>query len=103
MNDIKFKREKIKYPTLKGFEERTAYSIGDYSYGKDDNSYSITHNPSGLKVKGGLKIFQAKELTLDLSLLPIKWNGLKKPPKKFLQQIKDRLKFFGIIVRLKEK
>lgn len=84
MDKIKFTKGIIKYPTHGGeVKERKSYIIGDYSYGKMDYFYAVTHNPSGMLVLGNIiKISIAKELTFNLSLLPIKWNGLKKTTKK---------------------
>jgi len=88
MSNIKFKKGKIKYITQEGFKERMSYTIGDYSYGKYNFFYAVTHNPSGKLILGNLlKISEAKELTFTLSLLSTKWDGKKKIPKKFLSQV----------------
>ena len=87
MSDVQFKKGKIKYITQEGFKERMSYTIGDYSYGKYEYFYAVTHNPSGKLILGNLLKTEAKELTFTLSLLSTKWDGKKKISKKFLSQV----------------
>ena len=100
MMDLKFKRlvtslkKQINLAIEKELGKRPEWLIVRKSNGK----FAILHDPSRYEFVNNLTESQAEELLIRFTNLPIKWDGLTKPPKAFVSEIKNiRVQVLGPI------